>query len=184
MLPAGARTPLAMLQCVEGASAAGGNAQAHPFFAGVRWGSLTNEPAPHVPVVTHELDTQNFESYKEGEGEEGTLSSGGGGRGRWARADPNFIGYTYKAWEAISPQARARPPLAGSREGYNGFFVARKPHCARCLHARVCSYGPGEAAYGMWQVQRVTDVVCTVGSAEALNLACLFVKVATCCSET
>ena len=138
--------------------------QAHPFFAGVRWESLTSQPAPYVPTVTHELDTQvrqpctckpymqslagcspprcaltayssalnerrrpysaaplctiaylwvlpleatslaarwaqNFEAYEGGE--EGTASSEG--RGRWARADPNFIGYTYKAWEAVSP---------------------------------------------------------------------------------
>jgi serine/threonine kinase 38 len=72
----------------------------------VRWDSLTAAPAPYVPAVTHELDTQNFESYEDGEGE-GTPSPAG--RGRWARADPHFIGYTYKAWEAVSPPPRARP---------------------------------------------------------------------------
>lgn len=48
---------------------------------------------------------QNFEAYEGGE--EGTASSEG--RGRWARADPNFIGYTYKAWEAVSPPPGGHP---------------------------------------------------------------------------
>ena len=55
--------------------------------------SRSGRPPLTCPAV------QNFEAY-EGGGE-GTPSSEG--RGRRTRADPNFIGYTYKAWEAVSP---------------------------------------------------------------------------------
>ena len=71
--------------------------QAHPFFAGVKWDELTTQTPPYRPRVTHELDTQNFENFED---EAGTPSSGSSKR--WGRADPNFIGYTYKNWEAIS----------------------------------------------------------------------------------
>ena len=39
---------------------------------------------------------------------------GSGGK-RWARADPNFIGYTYKNWEAVGSPAGAR---AAPHKGY------------------------------------------------------------------
>ena len=54
--------------------------------------------SPYAPVVTHELDTQNFEHFDE----EARGMSGSGAK-RWARADPNFIGYTYKSYEAVQP---------------------------------------------------------------------------------
>ncbi|GLC43365.1 hypothetical protein PLESTB_001335800 [Pleodorina starrii] len=80
----------------------------HPFFYGVDWSTLHKKPAPFVPKVEHELDTQNFEHFEEegrGPGNPGSMSSGGSGRGnKWlAKADPNFIGYTYKNWEAVNP---------------------------------------------------------------------------------
>ena len=52
-----------------------------------------------MPTVTHELDTQNFEEFEEKEPASATA-----GTRRRLRADPNFIGYTYKNWEAISPR--------------------------------------------------------------------------------
>ena len=58
--------------------------------------------APYVPMVTHELDTQNFEEFEEKE-----PASAVAGNRRRLRADPNFIGYTYKNWEAISPREGA-----------------------------------------------------------------------------
>ncbi len=74
-------------------------AQAHPFFAGVDWAALEMEQAPYVPTVTHELDTQNFEEFEEKESGSNSM-----GNRRRVRADPNFIGYTYKNWEAVSPR--------------------------------------------------------------------------------
>ena len=63
---------------------------------------MTQSP-PYRPTVTHELDTQNFENF---EGEAGTPSSGSSKR--WGRTDSNFIGYTYKNWEAVSPAGEAK----------------------------------------------------------------------------
>ena len=77
--------------------------QAHPFFEGVAWERLPHARAPYVPRVEHALDTQNFERFDEEAG-----PAGGSGGKRWARADPNFIGYTYKNWEAVGSPAGAR----------------------------------------------------------------------------
>eukprot|EP00891_Asterochloris_glomerata_P007714 jgi/Astpho2/7714/fgenesh1_pm.00115_%23_33_t len=77
----------------------------HPFFAGLDWASMYNTPAPYKPVVKHALDTQNFENFEEGHG---TLIGGSpsqSGMKRWTRADPTFVGYTYKNWEAVHPAA-------------------------------------------------------------------------------
>ena len=60
---------------------------------------MAGAPAPYVPTVTHELDTQNFEEFEEKEAASGSASNR-----RRLRADPNFIGYTYKNWEAVSPR--------------------------------------------------------------------------------
>lgn len=76
--------------------------QADPFFAGVDWDALASQKAPYVPTVTHELDTQNFEEFEEKEPASNSMSAR-----RRLRADPNFIGYTYKNWEAVSPREGA-----------------------------------------------------------------------------
>lgn len=60
---------------------------------------MAGAQAPYVPTVTHELDTQNFEEFEEKEAASGSASNR-----RRLRADPNFIGYTYKNWEAVSPR--------------------------------------------------------------------------------
>ena len=87
--------------------------RAHPFFAGVDWGRLYDVAPPYRPVVTHELDTQNFEQYEE---EAGSAAAPGGSRSR-PIADPHFIGYTYKNWDVVhgAPQSEcARQGGAGS----------------------------------------------------------------------
>ncbi|GFR39844.1 hypothetical protein Agub_g340 [Astrephomene gubernaculifera] len=79
--------------------------KSHPFFACVDWAGLHLSPAPYVPRVDHELDTQNFEAFDE-ESSGHHRSEGMQGRGsKWlAKADPHFIGYTYKNWEAVTPE--------------------------------------------------------------------------------
>ncbi|KAJ9528668.1 hypothetical protein QJQ45_020551 [Haematococcus lacustris] len=72
----------------------------HPFFAGVQWHSLHCSPSPCVPRVDHELDTQNFEHFDE---DTSSSQSQSGPKPRQVKADPNFIGYTYKNWEAVQP---------------------------------------------------------------------------------
>ena len=85
--------------------------KAHPFFAGVDWDALPTSPAPYVPVLESDTDTRNFDAGgNEPEGAGGAGGEGGGGvpaprpaaatlraeRRRWARADPNFAGYTFR----------------------------------------------------------------------------------------
>ncbi|CAL5229889.1 g13304 [Coccomyxa viridis] len=82
-----------------GTRAGAAEVKAHPFFAGVDWDAMAGAQAPYVPTVTHELDTQNFEEFEEKEAASGSASNR-----RRLRADPNFIGYTYKNWEAVSPR--------------------------------------------------------------------------------
>ena len=60
-------------------------------------------PNPFVPPqVEHELDTQNFEDYEEVSAK--TLPLDGTRR----RTDPNFIGYTFKNFEAVHSDAGKR----------------------------------------------------------------------------
>lgn len=72
--------------------------QKHPFFHGVDWAHLYTARSPFVPKVEHELDTQNFEDYEEDSSK--NLPVGGNRR----RTDPNFIGYTFKNFEAVHPE--------------------------------------------------------------------------------
>ena len=94
--------------------------QAHPFFAGIAWDALAGVPAPYVPTVTHELDTQNFEEFEVKEPASESMSAR-----RRLRADPNFIGYTYKNWEAVSP--RDGEPGLSSLCSLTACFVSRCP---------------------------------------------------------
>mmetsp|Transcript_12292 Transcript_12292/g.36980 ORF Transcript_12292/g.36980 Transcript_12292/m.36980 type:complete len:489 (-) Transcript_12292:1086-2552(-) len=81
--------------------------KAHPFFEGVDWQNLYNTKSPYQPTVSHELDTRNFEHFEE---EAAVPSSEERRRSLSARhtADPHFIGYTYKNWDAVHPTAASR----------------------------------------------------------------------------
>ena len=68
--------------------------KSHPFFAGIDWQRIYDCVPPFRPTITHELDTQNFEQYKD----EDDGKKSGGVRQRPA-PDPHFIGYTYKGFE-------------------------------------------------------------------------------------
>jgi len=75
--------------------------KAHPFFSGIPWERLHAAAAPYRPRVDHDLDTQNFEHFDE----DMSGGSGSGAQRKWqAKADPTFIGYTYKNWEAVHPE--------------------------------------------------------------------------------
>ena len=92
--------------------------KAHPFFAGIRWEKLYETVPPYQPVLEHELDTQNFEQYEDEEGGGGT-AAGAEARGRSRPvADPHFVGYTYKNWDATDEAARRR--LALEQQGGGG----------------------------------------------------------------
>ena len=105
----------------------------------MEWVPLTLPLPPFASQVDHELDTQNFEQFDE-EGathataaaaSSATTSSGGGGAAGGsggghkrvaAKADPNFIGYTYKNWEAVQPAGGESGGEGGrcSRQGVRG----------------------------------------------------------------
>lgn len=75
----------------------------HPFFTGVQWDILHQITPPYVPPVEHDLDSQNFERFDEDAAASGAGSSSSSSSKRVGKADPNFIGYTYKNWEAVHP---------------------------------------------------------------------------------
>ncbi|KAK9825923.1 hypothetical protein WJX81_007164 [Elliptochloris bilobata] len=144
-LPPAARDLIERLLCDvdDRLGTAGGAAEikAHPFFTGVAWDRLPHQRPPYVPRVEHALDTQNFERFDEEAG-----PPGGSGGKRWARADPNFIGYTYKNWEAVgSPadkapgqvQLRRKPSSRPSLNSLQGAFEALDAE-ATSLPLRLC----------------------------------------------
>ncbi|KAK9804966.1 hypothetical protein WJX73_005308 [Symbiochloris irregularis] len=88
--------------------------KAHPFFAGVRWDDLYSSTAPYQPIVDHELDTQNFENFPEMDGPEGATP-------RRRSRDPNFVGYTYKNFNATPSSDHSN----GGQSG--GVNFKRKP---------------------------------------------------------
>lgn len=81
--------------------------QSHPFFEGIDWEHLYSLTPPFRPSVSHQLDTQNFEHY-----DEDPAAASGGRNSR--KADPHFVGYTYKNWEVTAAQ---RQPGEGSNPG-------------------------------------------------------------------
>jgi len=107
--------------------------KAHPFFTGLPWDSVYLIPAPYVPKVDHELDTQNFEHFDEDAS--ASSRSHSSGKGRQAKADPNFIGYTYKNFEAVQPteaevgqvmlkkKAVARPSLHLAQQAFQNLAM-------------------------------------------------------------
>eukprot|EP01025_Chloroclados_australasicus_P069551 TRINITY_DN9833_c0_g1_i2.p2 TRINITY_DN9833_c0_g1~~TRINITY_DN9833_c0_g1_i2.p2 ORF type:complete len:209 (-),score=30.40 TRINITY_DN9833_c0_g1_i2:233-775(-) len=71
--------------------------KAHPFFKGLDWDNLRQAQAPYLPELDHELDTRHFEKYDE----DGTVAPAANVK-RWvARADPNFVNFTYKNFQAV-----------------------------------------------------------------------------------
>ena len=77
--------------------------KAHPFFEGVAWDSLYDNPAPYVPEVAGELDTRNFEHFDEDASMSAPRVHGRARAGAAVKApDPNFIGYTFKNFVVVA----------------------------------------------------------------------------------
>ncbi|KAI7737512.1 hypothetical protein M8C21_030461 [Ambrosia artemisiifolia] len=70
--------------------------QAHPWFKGVKWDTLYEMEAAYKPIVTGELDTQNFEKFPEVEDPQSAVPRVGPWRKMLTSKDSNFIGYTFK----------------------------------------------------------------------------------------
>jgi len=77
--------------------------KAHPFFEGIDWETIRNQPAPRIPVIAFPTDTRNFEEYED---EEDTHAdpSALAPEDRFRSTNMNFINYTYKAWDSLSQQ--------------------------------------------------------------------------------
>jgi len=72
--------------------------RSHPFFKGVDWDRLYSQSAAYQPMVVHDLDTNNFEKFEEDE----SMASPATRSSRIDVAqDVNFVGYTYKDFDAI-----------------------------------------------------------------------------------
>ena len=91
--------------------------QVHPFFKGVDWNNLYTARSPYVPKVEHELDTQNFEPYEE------VAGKGLPGDRARRRTDPNFIGYTFKNFEAVHSDEKGT-----SSDMHMRHFGAKRPN--------------------------------------------------------
>lgn len=71
--------------------------KAHAFFKGLDWEHLTSMQAPNIPELEHELDTRNFENFDEDPDAPSSTSGG-----KWKkRADPTFMNFTYKSFQAV-----------------------------------------------------------------------------------
>ena len=84
----------------------------HPFFEGIQWDTLYQQPAPCKPVVSGETDTRNFEHFEElppqapgaspaaqskgAAAPQPAASASGAPVSSLASPDPHFIGYTFK----------------------------------------------------------------------------------------
>lgn len=92
-----------------------------------------------MPTVEHELDTQNFEHFDEDRldhQQEGAAASGLGRGNRWlAKADPNFIGYTYKSWDVVDQTSK---PIVHFRRSYAPNWCPAHAACAMLLRAIRC----------------------------------------------
>ncbi|XP_060173415.1 uncharacterized protein LOC132604098 isoform X1 [Lycium barbarum] len=84
--------------------------KAHPWFNGTKWDALYEMEAAYRPIVTGELDTQNFEKFAEVEGSQSTAPRVGPWRKMLTSKDSNFIGYTYKKSDILKS--------AGTSEGH------------------------------------------------------------------
>ncbi|GJX37444.1 serine/threonine-protein kinase tricorner [Tanacetum coccineum] len=70
--------------------------KAHPWFNGVKWDMLYEMEAAYKPIVTGELDTQNFEKFPKVEDPQSAVPRVGPWRKMLTSKDSNFIGYTKK----------------------------------------------------------------------------------------
>jgi serine/threonine kinase 38 len=85
--------------------------KSHAFFKGLNWDTLYTVTPPYRPVVSHDLDTRNFEEFEEDE----SMRKKSGLTDAEQSKDSNFIGYTYKNVEVVGEEVKkvnpSRPSL-------------------------------------------------------------------------
>ncbi|XP_051114054.1 uncharacterized protein LOC127239779 [Andrographis paniculata] len=74
--------------------------KAHPWFKGINWDALYDREAAYKPLVTDELDTQNFMKYDEVDPPPSKSSFGVWRKVRTPK-DASFVGYTYRNFEGV-----------------------------------------------------------------------------------
>lgn len=81
--------------------------KAHPWFKGVEWDKLYEMEAAFKPQVNGELDTQNFMKFDEVEPPDAARAGSGSSRKMLLTPkDLNFVGYTYKNFDAVKEGLR------------------------------------------------------------------------------
>ncbi len=67
--------------------------KAHPFFANFNWDDARTHKSPIIPVVTSDIDTQNFDKFEDVDNDEEEVVGDNG----------SFVGYTFKRVEQPKP---------------------------------------------------------------------------------
>ncbi|KVH88255.1 AGC-kinase, C-terminal [Cynara cardunculus var. scolymus] len=76
--------------------------KSHPWFNGIVWDELYEMEAAFKPEVNGELDTQNFMKFDElNPPSSGRTGSGTSRKQQLTPKDLNFVGYTYKNFDAV-----------------------------------------------------------------------------------
>ncbi|EPS57773.1 hypothetical protein M569_17044, partial [Genlisea aurea] len=128
-----ARDLICRLLCdVENRLGTGGGAnqiKAHPWFTGVPWDKLYEMEAAFKPEVNGELDTQNFMKFDEIDPPTAAkLGSGPSRKMLLTPKDLNFVGYTYKNFDAIKAlrnlSSGKANPSASNQNSYSAFHVS------------------------------------------------------------
>lgn len=99
--------------------------KAHPYFKGVHWDSIRDNPSPFVPSLKSPIDTCNFEEYDEiDEEEEQKLYEKASRRGLRLPTDKDlpFIGYTFKGFDGVHGPRRSSVGGASRRPSLNEVF--------------------------------------------------------------
>nr|GMC61532.1 serine/threonine-protein kinase 38-like [Ipomoea batatas] len=80
----------------------------HPWFKGIDWDKLYEMNAAYKPEVNDELDTQNFIKFDEVNPPPAKTNSGNMRKMRLSPESLNFVGYTYKNFEAVKGLRRSK----------------------------------------------------------------------------
>ncbi|XP_024962019.1 serine/threonine-protein kinase CBK1 isoform X4 [Cynara cardunculus var. scolymus] len=93
--------------------------KSHPWFNGIVWDELYEMEAAFKPEVNGELDTQNFMKFDElNPPSSGRTGSGTSRKQQLTPKDLNFVGYTYKNFDAVKA-LRDNPDLLRSASSDN-----------------------------------------------------------------
>ncbi|XP_019192151.1 PREDICTED: serine/threonine-protein kinase 38-like [Ipomoea nil] len=80
----------------------------HPWFKGIDWDKLYEMTAAYKPEVNDELDTQNFIKFDEVDPPPAKTNSGNIRKMFLSPESLNFVGYTYKNFEAVKGPRRSK----------------------------------------------------------------------------